>query len=268
MNAPHAVPGVPIALFLGGLDPSSGAGVLRDAQVASDLGICPMAVPLAETAQNGLECAEIAPPGFSPVKRLELLRPHLSGRWGAKISMFYDLSLLDAVSKLVQEMGPTAAIWDPVMGPTRGAKLHSADTIKKAFALLPAGAWLVSPNIQEARALADMPDGPLESAAKKMMDMGAQSVWIRGGHGCGETKVRDLWADGNGIEWLAPFSRMDGDPRGTGCTATSAWLSFCIKGLSPARSAEAAIDYVRNAWGHLCRPGGAGRAAFPPRAPL
>lgn len=267
MSAPHAIPEAPVALFLGGFDPSSGAGVLRDALVASDLGIYPMAVPLAETVQNGAECAEIAPPGFSPMKRLESLRLHLAGTWGAKLSMFHDLSHLEAALNLIQELGPDAAIWDPVASPTSGARLHGADTIKKALRLLSFGAWLVSPNIPEARALADMPDGPLEAVAKKIMDMGAQNVWIRGGHTCSET-VQDLWADGSGLEWLAPCSRLDGDPRGTGCAATSAWLSYRLKGLGGASAAEAAVSYVRSAWGRLCRPGGAGRAAFPPRTTL
>jgi hydroxymethylpyrimidine kinase/phosphomethylpyrimidine kinase len=267
MSAPLAIPEVPVALFLGGFDPSSGAGILRDALVASDLGIYPMAVPLAETAQNGLECAEIAPPGFSPIKRMESLMLHLARRWGAKLSMFHDLSLLETVLKRIQELGPEAVIWDPVAGPTSGTKLHGADTIKNAMGLLSFGAWLVSPNIPEARTLADMPEEPLEAVAKKIMDMGAQNVWIRGGHTSNAT-VQDLWADRSGLEWLTPYSRLDGDPRGTGCTATSAWLSYRLKGLESASAAEAAIKYVRNAWGYLCRPGGGGRASFSTRVPI
>jgi hydroxymethylpyrimidine kinase/phosphomethylpyrimidine kinase len=264
MSAAHAVPEVPTALFLGGFDPSSGAGILRDALVASDLGVYPMAVPLAETAQNGVECSEIAPPGFSPMKRLESLRIHLTGSWGAKLSMFHDLPLLENVLNRIQELRPAAAIWDPVGGPTNGPRLHGPGATKSALALLNSDTWLVSPNIPEARALADMPDGPLETVAKKIMDMGAQSVWIRGGHADSKTTVQDLWADGSGLEWLAPHGRLNGDPRGTGCTATSAWLSYRLKGLGAASAAEAAINYVRKAWDHLCRPGGAGRASFPP----
>jgi len=267
MGTPHAIPEVPVALFLGGLDPSSGAGVLRDALVASDLGMYPMAVPLAETVQNGLECAEIAPPSFCPMKRLESLEIHLTKKWGTKLSMFHDLSLLEAILKRIQGLKPAAAIWDPIAGPTSGAKLHGADTIKRAMGLLSSGTWVVSPNIPEARALADMPEGPLESVAKKILDMGARCVWIRGGHASGET-VQDLWANGTTLEWLAPHNRLEGDPRGTGCTATSAWLSYRLKGLEAASAAEAAIKYVRAAWGHLCRPGGAGRVSFPPRMPI
>jgi len=266
MSVPQAVPEVPVALFLGGFDPSSGAGVLRDSLVASDLGIYPMTIPLAETAQNGLECIEIAPPSFSPLKRLESLRIHLTGTWGTKLSMFHDISTLEDILNRVHELRPSAAIWDPVAGPTCGASLHNGGTIKKALGLLPPGAWLVSPNIPEARAMTDMQDEALETVAKKIMDAGAKNVWIRGGHAKSE-KVQDLWADSNGVEWLAPYDRLDGDPRGTGCTATSAWLSYRLKGLDAASSAEAAIKYVRNAWGHLCRPGGAGRATFPPRVP-
>jgi hydroxymethylpyrimidine/phosphomethylpyrimidine kinase len=113
--------------------------------------------------------------------------------------------------------------------------------------------------------IADMPQEPIEAVAKKIFDMGFQSVWIRGGHSSGKT-VQDLWCDKDGPKWLAPHPRLDGDPRGTGCTATAAWLAFRLTGMPPFDAAGAAVQYVRKAWGNLHMPGKAGRATFPPRA--
>jgi hydroxymethylpyrimidine/phosphomethylpyrimidine kinase len=125
--------------------------------------------------------------------------------------------------------------------------------------------WTVAPNIPEARMIADMPHGQIDAVAKKIFGMGFQNVWIRGGHGDGKT-VQDLWCDKDGARWFAPHTRLDGDPRGTGCTATTAWLAFRLAGMEPINAAEAAVRYIRKAWNNLQIPGKAGRPTFPPRA--
>jgi hydroxymethylpyrimidine/phosphomethylpyrimidine kinase len=260
----HPELGVPVALFLGGLDPSGGAGILRDSMVASDFGIHTMAVPMAETVQNGFECREISPPAIDPAQRLYALKPHLCGNWGVKLSMFHDCSHLQSVLPLINQLGPSASIWDPIMSPTNGAALHCPTSIREAADMLSSKSWAAAPNIPEARMIANMSHEPIEAVAKKIFEMGFQSVWIRGGHSDGET-VQDLWCDRDGAKWLAPNARLDGDPRGTGCTASAAWLAYRLTGMEPINAAEAAVQYIRKAWNNLHTPGKAGRPTFPPR---
>jgi len=262
MSASHRE--FPVALFLGGLDPSGGAGILRDVAVASGLGVHSMAIPTAETIQNGIECAEILPPSLVPTKRLDLLKPHLRGKWGVKLSMFHNCSLLRDVLPKIHHLAPLAAIWDPIIAPTNGVGLHDPKALKEIIALLANKNWIISPNIPEARLLADLPHALPENAAEKIMDMGIQNVWIRSGHADGKT-LQDLWCDANGHKWLTPYDRLNGDPRGTGCTVTSAWLAFRLIGMEPINAAETAIQYIRKAWNYLHVPGGAGRLTFPPR---
>jgi hydroxymethylpyrimidine/phosphomethylpyrimidine kinase len=257
---------VPVALFLGGLDPSGGAGILRDTVVAAGMGVHPMAVPLAETVQNGVGCGAVLPPAVPPLERLASLRPHLRGTWGAKVSMFSDCGVLRQVVPLLRALGSVAAIWDPVMAPSSGAPLHRQESMSEAVGLLSGGGWVISPNLPEARAIAGLPAAPLEGVAERLLGMGFHGVWLRGGHGEGES-VRDLWCDGGGPRWLEPRPRLPGDPRGTGCTATAAWLALRLSGMGPAEAAEGAIDYIRKAWAGLHLPGGAGRPTFPPRVP-
>jgi len=253
----------PVALFLGGLDPSGGAGILRDVAVASALGVHSMAIPTAETVQNGIECAEIISPSVVPMKRLDSLKHHLRGRWGVKLSMFHNCALLRDVMPQINHLTPTVAIWDPIVAPTNGVGLHKPKSLKEIIALLVNKNWIVSPNIPEARLLADLPHASPEDAAKKIMDMGIQSVWIRSGHG-NDKRVQDLWCDANGHKWLTPYDRLHGNPRGTGCTVTTAWLALRLSGMEPINAAEAAIQYIRKAWNYLHVPGGVGRFTFPP----
>src|SRR5512145_1100085 len=77
----------PVALCLGGVDPSCGAGLFRDALTLASLGVHPMAVSVAETIQSGLSCIHIGPPAVNPLERLDALRPHLRGIWGVKLGM-------------------------------------------------------------------------------------------------------------------------------------------------------------------------------------
>jgi len=257
-------PEVPVGLFLGGFDPSGGAGILRDVTVASGLGIHPMAIPVAETIQNGFECVEITPPSLNPAKQLNALKAHLCGKWGVKLSMFHNCPLLYDILPQIHRLEPSAAIWDTVIAPTNGVSLHNPASIKEVIGLLANNHWVVSPNIPEARLLADLPHGTMETVARKLIDIGIQSVWIRGGHGADET-IQDLWYDNKGPKWLTPYDRLDGDPRGTGCTVTSAWLAFRLGGMEPIDAAEAAVQYIRKAWSYLHIPGNAGRPVFPPR---
>jgi hydroxymethylpyrimidine/phosphomethylpyrimidine kinase len=257
-------PDVPVALFLGGMDPSGGAGVLRDALVASDLGVYPMVVPMAQTLQNGFHCQEITMPSVNPQKALDCLKPHLGKKWGVKLSMFRDGSLLRDALSCIHQLKPLAAIWDPVIAPSSGVGLHSVASIMEALTMLSGNSWVVSPNIPEARSLAGLPDAPLEDVAKKILDLGIQSVWLRGGHCTGDT-VQDLWCDSLGNKWLTRYNRLDGEPRGTGCTVTSAWLALRLRGMEPIHAAESAVQYIRKAWSGLILPGAFGRPTFPPR---
>ena len=93
-----------VALCLGGMDPSGGAGLLLDAATTAAFGVLPMVVATAETIQNGIACSRILPPAVDPVARLEALGPHLAGRWGVKLG----LCALDEAGVLGQYSGRVA----------------------------------------------------------------------------------------------------------------------------------------------------------------
>jgi len=63
------------------MDPSAGAGILRDVMTLAALGVHPMAVSTADTVQNGLVCLAIRPPR-DPLPAFDALVPHLGGAWG------------------------------------------------------------------------------------------------------------------------------------------------------------------------------------------
>ena len=262
----------PVALCLGGMDPSAGAGLLRDALTLAELGCQPMAVSLAETLQNGLACTRIEAPGLDPVQRVETLAPHLAGRWGLKLS----LCALDAqgfrrLCATLRHLAPPVRIWDPILAPSTGVGLHDGEDLRRmAGDLLPMGGWVVSPNRGEAAAFAGLPPEAIRSAAPEVLaapwlEAGAAAVWLKGGHAAGD-QVQDGWFTTEGTWRLESAPRLPGERRGTGCLLSASWLGLRLRGLTDLEAAEEAARRLRGRWNLAFAPGGVGRPMFAPLA--
>ena len=268
----HSEPSV--ALCLGGMDPSGGAGLLRDVLTLSALGVHPMVISLAETIQNGLACTYIEAPSASPLLRLEALRPHLSGHWGVKVGLCaVDGDHLRSLVALLREMAPPVRIWDPIQAPSVGSRLHSDTGLRRlAGILLSDGEWVVCPNRLEAAALMGSQPGDSavdpERLARPWLDLGARAVWLKGGHDegtkGGSTQVEDLWITRDRVQSLGAGPRLSGERRGTGCTLASAWLGFRLRGMDEVSAALEAVRWLRGRWGMAFMPGGVGRPCFGP----
>ncbi|MBP1628222.1 MAG: bifunctional hydroxymethylpyrimidine kinase/phosphomethylpyrimidine kinase [Holophagaceae bacterium] len=258
----------PIALCLGGLDPSGGAGLLRDVQVLASLGIYAMALCTAETIQNGSACLEIAPPRLSPTLGLQALRPHLSGPWGLKLGLCaLDSAVLKELILSIKDAHPQFRIWDPIMAPTSGVGLHCPEELQRmAREILPAGGWTVSPNRCEAQALLGSLTSDANALARPWLDLGAEAVWLKGGHSEGD-EVEDVWITKDGVTPLGSHPRLPGERRGTGCSLASAWLGLRLQGVNAMTAAVQAADWLRTHWLQAGAPGGYGRPAFLPVHP-
>ena len=269
MDAPR-LSAPPLALCLGGMDPSGGAGLLRDALTLAELGCQPMVVSLAETLQNGLACTRIEPPSMDPVQRLENLAPHLAGHWGVKLSLCAledrDFRRLCAT---LQHLAPPIRIWDPILAPSAGVGLHDGGDLRRMAAdLLPMGGWVVSPNRGEAAAFAGMPPeairtASVESLSAPWLEAGAAAVWLKGGHADGD-QVEDFWITRAGIQPLGVAPRLSGERRGTGCLLSAAWLGLRLQGKDDCGAAMESADRLRGRWHLAFAPGAVGRPMFTP----
>ncbi len=262
----------PVALCLGGMDPSGGAGLLRDAVTLAELGCQPMAVSLAETLQNGLGCSRIEPPAMDAVLRVEALAPHLVGRWGLKVGLCA-LSRPDfrRLCATLRQLAPPFRIWDPILAPSAGVGLHDgADLRSMAADLLGMGNWVVSPNRGEAALCADLPADAIAGAAPEALAApwlaaGAAAVWLKGGHAPGD-QVQDFWITRDEVLPLECAPRLSGNRRGTGCTLAATWLGLRLQGELPVAAARLAAQRLRERWELAFAPGEAGRMMFSPNS--
>lgn len=264
---PGLVASPPVALCLGGWDASGGAGLARDLLTVASFGLHPMAIPTAETLQNGLQCSEVGPPATGPALHLHHLKPHLEGSaWGVKIGLLAlpDPWLSDLMESL-QALEPGPRIWDPVRGPSVGEPVHDARAYRcLAEKVLRTGGWVVAPNRLEAAFLAGLaPASPPDALAAPWLALGAEAVWLKGGHAEG-AQVEDLWTTRSGTRALGSNPRLPGERRGTGCAVASAWLACRLLGQDPVEAARSAAAWLRNQWPSGFRPGGMGRPVLPP----
>ena len=260
----------PVALCLGGWDASGGAGLVRDLLTVAAFGLHPMAISTAETLQNGEGCQGVSAPLTSPVHHLQLLEPHRAGAvWGAKWGLVSlpEPWLRDLVAAFAS-MAPRARIWDPVRAPTVGAAVHDAQTYRRlAERVLGAGGWVVAPNRLEAACLAGVgPEAAPEAMARPWLDLGAEAVWLKGGHAEGD-RVEDLWITPTETQGLGAHARLPGERRGTGCAVASAWLALRLLGQEPKCAAQGAAAWLRDRWNAGFRPGAIGRPVLPPGRP-
>lgn len=271
MPPPQLIP--PIGLCLGGVDPSGGAGLIRDALTLAGLGVHPMAISTAETLQNGLACQLIQAPAMDPVQRIEVLGPHLTGAWGVKLGLCaLEEGVVKRLAATLSAMHPKVRIWDPILAPSAGVGLHNGEELRDlGRILLRSGGWVVSPNRGEAAAIAGLKPEQIqtaspESLSRPLLELGAAAVWLKGGHASGDI-VQDLWITPTRIEALPAAPRLPGQRRGTGCTLASLWLGLRLLGRNDHDAAQEAADRLRAAWGHAFAPGGAGHPLFSPGYP-
>jgi hydroxymethylpyrimidine/phosphomethylpyrimidine kinase len=222
---------VPKALTIAGSDPSGGAGVQADLKTFSVLRVYGMAVIAALTAQNTMGVATVVPlPAELLKSQLDTVLIDISPD-AAKTGMLSTAANVELVAAKVTEYGLTKLVVDPVMVSTSGASLLEADA-QPVFRkeLLPL-ALLITPNLDEARALTGKPVttvDDMEEAALQIHSMGARNVLVKGGHLEGDST--DVFFDGKDFVHLRSERIRNRHTHGTGCVISAAITAYLALG--------------------------------------
>jgi hydroxymethylpyrimidine/phosphomethylpyrimidine kinase len=240
---------IKIALSIAGSDPSGGAGIQADLKTFSRLGVYGMAVIAAMTAQNTLGVSAVAevPPEFVEQQLdavLTDIRPDAT-----KTGMLLTASVIEVVAIKLKAYDVANLIVDPVMTSTSGAALMSPDaatTFRKR--LLPL-ATLVTPNIDEAQALtgkAIQTAGDMQDAARRIHEMGATNVLIKGGH-LELDGATDVLFDGNDFAFFRSRRHKTRHTHGTGCVLSAAIASYCARGKTLIEAVGSGKEFITEA---------------------
>ena len=239
---------VSTAMTIAGSDSGGGAGIQADLKTFAALGVYGTSVLTAVTAQNtmGVTAVHEIPTG-NITAQIDAVIDDI-GADAVKTGMLASLSIIECVVSALQRHAVPWLVVDPVMVAKSGDPLLWEDAVDALRDRLLPLASVVTPNILEAETLTGMKissETQVRRAAKKITDLGAKAVVVKGGHR--EGPAADLFYDGSSFqEFSAP--RIDTtNTHGTGCTFASAIAAGLALGMSLLDAVAEAKEYVTEA---------------------
>jgi hydroxymethylpyrimidine/phosphomethylpyrimidine kinase len=159
--------------------------------------------------------------------------------------MLFSKRLIDAVAEFLDEHRVPLVV-DPVMVASSGAQLLLPDAVDALVGRLFPLATVVTPNLNEAVALAGA-EGTRRELAERLHDLGAPAVVVTGGHG--DEPVDHLFDGERHVE--IPVERHDVPAtHGAGCTHSATLAAELAKGAeledAARTAARVASEAVRN----------------------
>ncbi len=152
----------------------------------------------------------------------------------AKTGMLFSKSIVDTVADFLHQRRVPLVV-DPVMIASSGAKLLLDDAVDTLVSRLFPLATVVTPNLNEAVALAGF-DGTRRELAERLHELGAPAVIVTGGHG--DEAVDHLFAEGRHVE--IPVERHDvAATHGAGCTHSATLAGAAREGRVRSRTPHA-----------------------------
>ena len=237
-------------LIIAGSDSGGGAGIQADIKSVTALGAYAATAITAITVQNTLGVTGIHPvPAQTVAAQISAVLSDI-GADAIKTGMLGSGEIIDTVFSLLRREAPAVPlIVDPVMVAKGGTALIDAEAVFAMKSRLLPRATMITPNLPEAEALtgskiATVP--AMREAIAHLLDLGAKSVLLKGGHLEGD-RVVDIYSGPGGTqEWSD--TRIDTrSTHGTGCTLASAIATGFAQGLSAIDSIARARAYVRRA---------------------
>lgn len=215
-------------LIIAGSDPSGGAGIQADIKTASAHKVFSSAVITCLTAQNTQGVSAIHNPPIAFLRaQLEMVLDDIKFD-AIKIGMLGTTEIIGCVADvLAQKAKKIPLILDTVMVATSGDLLLKKNAVNALKTRLIKGAYIVTPNIDEAEILAEMKIknlGDMRVAALKIKALGARNVLIKGGHlNFSDARIRSIFLDeSNKFHLITNKKFGEKNLHGTGCTLASA----------------------------------------------
>ncbi|BBP81264.1 MULTISPECIES: hydroxymethylpyrimidine/phosphomethylpyrimidine kinase [unclassified Pseudomonas] len=250
----------PIVLCLSGHDPSGGAGLQADIEALIAQGCHAAPAVTALTVQDTVNVSD-----FRVLDREWVLaQAHaviadlpISA---VKLGMLGSVEMVETVLEIMQALPGVPLVCDPVLRAGGGGALGKDEV---GFALrerlLPV-ATLATPNLPEARILAELPEGSADQCAEKLLPF-VQHLLITGGHG-DETEVHNRLYSRDGAQHTFTCQRLPGSYHGSGCTLASTLAGRLALGQDLVSAVETALDYT---WRTLRDAEQPGHGQFVPR---
>jgi hydroxymethylpyrimidine/phosphomethylpyrimidine kinase len=233
---------IPRVLSIAGSDSGGGAGIQADLKAFARCGVHGMTAITAVTWQNTVAVTGVTEiPAEAIIGQVRAVSEDI-GVDAVKIGMLGSVETAEAVRAALELIEGVPVVLDPVMVAESGAPLLEPDARVALIDLLPA-ATVITPNLEEARALVEEPEAShgetREELAAALGRLGPRYVVITGGHANGAEAIDLFWDGEHSVE--IPGPRYPGaSTHGSGCTHSSALAAHLALGLDPLEAAVAA----------------------------
>lgn len=237
-------------LIVAGSDSGGGAGIQADIKTVTALGGFAMTAVTALTAQNteGVHGVIGIDPSFI-AQQMDVVLDDI-GADAVKTGMLHNSAVIRTVAgMLADRAADTPLVLDPVMFAKGGYALLEPDAMDALKGDLLPRAAVVTPNIPEAEAIADITIrtvSDMEIAAARIAEMGPAAVLVKGGHLEG-SRLTDLLRCDGVVETFTDDRIETRHTHGTGCTLASAIAAGLAQGLALTDAVVRARAYVREA---------------------
>ncbi len=229
-------------LSIAGSDPSSGAGIQGDMKTFNAFGTYGLSVITAITSQNTKRFLDVKPVMPLLVKnqiKSVLEDFHIDA---IKIGMVYDRQTIKAIhSELKKSKIPI--VLDPIFKSTTGGNLQMKDAFSDYKKLLIPLSYIITPNVQEAEKISGIKIKSLrdmKNAAKKIQNLGAKNVIIKGGHFLAGAKITDILLADKKF-YMFSHDRLKFENHGGGCTFSA---SLCVN-IARGKKLSDAVNIAR-----------------------
>ena len=241
-------------LVIAGSDPSGGAGIQADLKTLTSFGIYGMTAITALTEQNTRGVTDIFEVPLDFVEKQINCCLSDIGANAIKIGMMHNTELINGVyealkyNKIIGNK-KISIVLDPVMVAKGGHRLLKEDAVNSLKTFIKNTNPVLTPNIPEAEILTDIKINNLtdmKTAAKKIINLGANFVVLKGGH-MDAPIMSDLLIGTDVIDQIDTKKIITNNTHGTGCTMASALTAGLAKSLEIKDAFRNAHFYVNQA---------------------
>ena len=232
-------------LTIAASDSGGGAGIQADLKTITLMGSFGMTAITALTAQNttGVKTIQKIPVSFI-ANQIDAVISDI-GVDAVKTGMLVDTNVIETVSYKLRDYHITKVIVDPVILSKGGMPLMKKEAYASLKRELIPLAFLITPNLYEASIITGKKVDTvthMKEASKKIHQMGAQNVLIKGGHLKG--KPVDILYDGKEFHEFDSERIKTKHTHGTGCTLSAAIATEIANGVPLIKAVKHAKDFI------------------------
>jgi hydroxymethylpyrimidine/phosphomethylpyrimidine kinase len=242
----------PVVISIAGSDSSAGAGIQADLKTFTYFKVFGQTVVTCVVAEVPGRVTAIHPIDPKTVKEQLTLSLNHFPILAMKTGMLYSAQIIRTVCEVIESLSIESRphlVVDPVMIASSGDLLLEPDAMAVYRDRLIPLATVVTPNIDEAIALANQPIRNLEELEQVACSLAAEygvAFLVKGGHLSG-AEATDVLVIGDRVRrFSAPF-QVGVSTHGTGCTLSAALTANLAQGLPMEQAIQASKDYISRA---------------------